>query len=186
MQQGTQLLEIMNEVSARLDRAPASIRSTARCEPLDEMQAFLQFDPLLADLHKRYLDAKSTRIQACKDYGAGDGMTEMTAMMEDSAWCAMLTRYMELRTNRNLMKQARELMETSRREEEELTRLKKQREALSMLDQLQMLARMREMQVSREKQSLEWVLFLVFMIGGQNKDLFRNHHATYRFNLLAA
>jgi hypothetical protein len=150
------------------------------------MQAFLQLDPLLADLHKRYLDAKATRIQAHKEYGAGDGMGEMTAMMEDSAWCAMQTRYMELRTNRNLMKQARELMEASRREEEEHARSEKQREALSMLDQLQMLVSMRQTQAAREKHSVEWMLFLVFMIGGQNKTLFRNHHATYRFNLLAA
>lgn len=180
-----QLLDIMNEVSARLDRAPVSRNLSSRREPLGEMQAFLQLDPLLADLHKRYLDAKSTRLQTQKEYGSGDGMTDMAAMMEDSAWCAMQTRYMELRGNRHLMAKAHNLMDESRREEEEQDRVEKQKEALKMLDQLQTLTRMHELQEMRERQSPDWLAYLVFL-AIQKQPLFRDHHATYRFNRLAA
>jgi hypothetical protein len=179
MERGQHLLDIMNEVSARLDHAPASMRPV---RVLDEMQAFMQIDPLLADLHKQYMDAKGTRVQAEKEFGRSDGMTDMAMMMEDSAWCAMQTRYMEVRANRQLMAHAQELIEESRLEDEYRRKKEKEREALRTFDMLQLYARMREAQ---KNFSAGWLIVAILYLA-QQPDFFRNHHASYRFNRLAA
>ncbi len=179
MERGQQLLDIMNEVSARLDRGPVQ---TTPARILDEMQAFMQLDPLLADLHKQYMDAKGTRIQAEKEFGRGDGMTDMAMMMEDSAWCAMQTRYMEVRNDRRLMAQAQELIEESRLEDEYRRKKEKEREALRIFEMLQLYARMRETQKSF---SAGWLVVAILYLAEQ-PNFFRNHHASYSFNRLAA
>ena len=187
MEQGQQLLDIMNEVSARLDHGP-SFTPTRSVRILDEMQAFMLLDPLLADLNKQYVDAKGARLQAEKEYGRGDGMTDMAMMLEDSAWCAMQTRYMEVRANRRLMSQAHNLMDESRREEEERVAEEKTRNALKLIDQMQMMLRIREMSEAQEKRArsrADWWLFLMLMVNDKN-GLFRYSHPTYNFNMLAA
>ena len=178
MERGQQLLDIMNVVSSRLDRAPAMMRPA---EIMGEMQAFMLLDPLLADLHKQYMDAKGTRLQAEKEYGRGDGMTDMAIMMEDSAWCAMQTRYMELRGNRRLMARAQQLIEESRQAEEAKRKKEKEREALKAFEMMQLFLRMREAQ----KFSAGW-WFIAILYLHTVPDFFRNHHASYSFNRLAA
>lgn len=79
---------------------------------LTELQAFQILDPLLARLHKEYLDAKDHRAKAIKDFGQDDPMTDMAMLVEDSAWCAMQARYMELRADRVLMAKAQTLMKS--------------------------------------------------------------------------
>lgn len=78
--------------------------------PLDEFGAFVRLDPLLASLHKQYLDAKGDRARAAAEYGAQGGMTDLAMLAEDSAWCAMQTRYLELRASQDAMKRAGNLM----------------------------------------------------------------------------
>jgi hypothetical protein len=187
MERGTiQLLDIMNEVSARLDHAPAFAKPTANHAVLDEMQAFMLIDPLLADLNKQYLDAKASRIQAHKEFGAKDGMSDMTAILEDSAWCAMQTRYMELRGNRRLMAKAHGLMDDSRREEEERAREQKTRDALKILDHMQTMIRMKEIQEMREKSDGGWWLLLMLSLSNPGQRLFRDYYPSYGFNRVAA
>lgn len=181
MQQGQQLLAVMNEVSARLDHAPASLRPIPRTEAITEMQAFMQLDPLLSGLNKEYLDAKGARLQAEKEFGRGDGMAGLAVLMEDSAWCAVQTRYMELRADRRMMAQAQSLMEESRLEEEERTRKEKDRAALKTFEQMQMFLRMRE---ARKDTAAGWWLFLMLFM--TEPVPFRAHHASHRFNLMAA
>lgn len=55
--------------------------------------------------------------------GHDDPMAEMAAEAEDSAWCRMQTRYLELRSERQLMARAQRLMR-----EEELKDAKEKRE----------------------------------------------------------
>ena len=184
MERGSQLLDIMNEVSARLDHAPAFARPSLKRDTIDEMQAFLLLDPLLADLNKQYQDARGSRLQAEKDFGRSDGMTDMTVMMEDSAWCAMQTRYMELRDDRKLMAKANAMVDESRRDEEEKARAQKEREALKIFEQMQMFARMREANQNQASQAGWWLVILWYL--SKQPVLFRDHHATYRFNRLAA
>lgn len=179
MERGFALLDVMNEVSARLDRGPVQTRPA---QILDEMQAFMLLDPLLADLHKQYMNAKGTRLQAEKEFGPRDGMTDMAVMMEDSAWCAMQTRYMEVRGNRQMMLQAQELIEESRLEDEYRRKREKEREALRTFEMLQLYARMREAQKSF---SAGWLIVAILYLAEQ-PNFFRNHHASYSFNRLAA
>lgn len=182
MQKGVPLQEIMNEVSTRLDHAPAkTLKPAARSGNMTELQAFIALDPLLADLNKQYLDAKANRIQSEKDFGRGDGMCDMAAILEDSAWCAMQARYMEVRGNRILMASAQKMMDEDRRFEEEQAEAEKKREALKTFLYLQSLMRMRE---KAEHDSGWWIMVLWAM--GYTPFTFRNHHASYSFNRLAA
>lgn len=182
MQQGQQLLDVMNAVSARLDHMSASPRRPVHSRAaLDELQTFMLLDPLLADLNKEYLDARGSRLQAEKDYGRGDGMADLAAILEDSAWCALQTRYMELRGDRRMMVQVRQMMDEARCEEEKEARKEKEREALQLYEQMRMFAYMRE---KNQSSSASWWLLLMML---RNPLVpFRDHHASYRFNLLAA
>lgn len=183
MERGSSLLDIMNEVSARLDRAPLKQPVVAyHQEGLDELQAMMALDPLLADLHKQYLDAKSSRLQARKEYGANDGMTELAAMMEDSAWCSMQTRYMEVRADRKLREQANSMVEESRLEAEEHARKKRERETWDYVQAIQTMVRMRE--EDRRSAAGWWIILMMYFT--QAVPLFRDHHPSHRFNRLAA
>ena len=50
------------------------------------------------------------RLKAQKQYGSDDGMTELAVLNEDSAWCTMQTRYLELRNNRDSMARAKSVL----------------------------------------------------------------------------
>lgn len=184
------LMDILNEVSARLDHAPArSVASTmsGQCGALDELQAFILIDPLLGGLHKEYLDARAMRAQTQREYGAADGMTDLAVMMEDSAWCAMQTRLMELRADRALRAKANAMIEESRKEEEEREAAEKKREALRLIDQMLTFTRMREMQEEKTKDHGGWFLFLMLMMNAKGElDIFGNRYAAHHFNLMAA
>ncbi len=171
----------MNDVSRRLDQEPSSYAPTRAV--LSEMDAFMLLDPLLASLNKEYLDAKHNRLRAERDYGRDDGMTELAALLEDSAWCAMQTRYMEVRAERALMAKAQELMEESRLEELRLAKKEREREALQAFEAMQMFTRMRR--VTREKNYADFWLAL-FMLHMDQPALFRNNYASYPFNRIAA
>ena len=100
---GLDLTDILNDVS----RCAAEL-AQERCSapPIDELDAFAQTDPLLASLQKQYRDARDSRLRAMAEYGTSDGMTELAALSEDSAWCAMQTRYLELRASKETMMRA--------------------------------------------------------------------------------
>ena len=132
-------------------------------EPLSELNAFIQMDGLLASLHKDYLDAKAQRIELVALYGDDDAMAEVAIDMEDSAWCAMQTRYLEVREQREMMERAQRLM---RRVEEKIEQEKareKEYEARQFSYYLQMVEKMKEL--NKVPQILQWaVLLLLFKI----------------------
>lgn len=169
----------MNDVSAKLDGA---LLAPPPVPVLTELQAFLTFDPLLARLHKEYLDAKDHRAKAAKDFGNNDAMTEMAVLVEDSAWCAMQTRYMELRDDGALMAKAQGLMEqerlaaTRQREEDNA------RDALRYYRHLEMLAQMRR----KNESEISWTAVFLFLILNGNFDGFRAYQPMHHFNRLAA
>lgn len=173
----------MNEVSARLDRAPVKQPHIIQHhDGLDEMQALMALDPLLAGLHKQYLDAKASRLQARSEFGADDGMTEMAAMMEDSAWCSMQTRYMEVRADRRLREQANSMVEESRLEIEEAARKRRAEDTWRYVQAIQTMVRMRE--EDRRSAAGWWIILMMYF--SQAIPLFRDTHATHRFNVLSA
>lgn len=175
------LLDIMNIVSGQLD---ARMANPARVSPgaLSEMDAFAALDPLLGSLVKRYLDAKSTRMASEKQYGACDGMTDMALIVEDSAWCAMQTRYMEVRGDRAMMKQAQALMEESRLEEEAASTRAKEKQTLQFFEQMQIFLRMQE----KARQSYYLWLAVLFLCHGGNAAGYAPHYTSQQFNRLAA
>lgn len=113
--QDISLQQAMNRVSSGLEQAGLASPETA--QPLrEEIDVFAQYDPLLADLQKQYLDARAVRKRQLESFGAEDPMAEIAADMEDSAWCAMQTRYIELRDERLLMARVQKEMRAERRE----------------------------------------------------------------------
>lgn len=116
------LQDAMRAVDQRLDAIntaqPDDKRLPAR-KGMSELEAFITLDPLLAQLHRDYLDLK----QNCKKAVACDGkrgpMGEVAAEMQDSAWCAMEVRHMELREDRQLMRRAQYLMQHGEPQEED-------------------------------------------------------------------
>jgi hypothetical protein len=101
------LSDLVNELA----RAPSSIG--APNEPvseLDEFEAFCQFDTLLSALNKDYLTAKAQRQLQEASFGKDDAMAEIAALAEDSAWCALQTRLLELRRDAALRRQVNEII----------------------------------------------------------------------------
>ncbi len=108
------LNQIMNEMAGRLDGLCDEVCSRRSQEDspeaLSEQEAFIRMDSLLASLNKQYLEAKQQRKELVALNGTDDAMAEVALDMEDSAWCAMQTRYIELREERELMVQAQRMM----------------------------------------------------------------------------
>lgn len=176
------LHDVMNDVSARLERRGPTPRRLPRGEIISELQAFAACDSLLFELHKQYLDAKTTRLQSEKDFGSDDGMTDMAMVEEDSAWCAMQTRYMELREDRALMVKVQSLITESIREEQRLAREAREEDAQRFFYQMDILMSIQEAQKKKEEE--EWLFtLLLFAWRGWN---FMPVFATPHFNRLAA
>lgn len=76
----------------------------------NEFEAFIALDPLLASLNKDYKTARSQRKDLQTTFGADDPMVDIALDMEDSAWCAMQARYLELRKEKETMRRAQSLM----------------------------------------------------------------------------
>ncbi len=123
---------IMNDVCHRLDSC-----GPAQPEALSELQAFARLDPVLGSLQKQYLDAKQLRLIAEAEFGRKDDMTSMAALAEDSAWCAMQTRYMEVRTDRAMMVEAQALMRDAACKAEHRKKIEKEKRAQAAYEQMQ-------------------------------------------------
>lgn len=125
------LHQIMNEIVGRIDTLDAlSFNSSkdfghlkpspkrqkslhGKANPLSEIDAFMQLDSLLAQLHKQYLEAKLHRQDLVKASGPNDPMSEIAIDMEDSAYCAFQTRFIEMRQISDMMAKAQRMMRES-------------------------------------------------------------------------
>lgn len=162
------LHQIMNKMVARLDTLQiddAQKQSTAK--KLSELEAFMQMDSLLASLNKEYLEAKAQRKNLCQLNGKGDAMAEVAMDMEDSAWCAMQTRYIELRQSREKMERAQHLMRESEKGEaeavEKQAKADKEKEFNNYIYWSRTVPKMREM--NKTPYIFEWaILLLVFKV----------------------
>ncbi len=97
-----------NDMTQHIDEIAAA--KTQIVSDVSELDAFIEIDPLLASLHKEYKQAKSERKSVSVMFGANDPMTEVALETEDSTWCAMQTRYLELRREGDKMREAQHLM----------------------------------------------------------------------------
>jgi hypothetical protein len=118
MQQASSLQDIMNDIAGgNPDAIKSQLNKAAPAsKKMDELEAFIAIDPLLANLNKDYLEAKNHHKALIAQFGANDPMVEVALDMEDSAWCAMQTRYLELRDQRELMAKAQQIMFQSERQ----------------------------------------------------------------------
>lgn len=158
--QDISLQQAMNRVSSGLEQAGLASPETA--QPLrEEIDVFAQYDPLLADLQKQYLDARAVRKRQLESFGAEDPMAEIAADMEDSAWCAMQTRYIELRDERLLMARVQKEMRAERRERARLSQREKQKRALLFFQQAEIFRRIKD---KEQRKKLEVENFLLAFI----------------------
>ncbi len=179
------LNSIMNEM-ARTQSAMAKVKPRQAhhgMKALTELEAFRLLDNTLENLHKQYIDAKAQTKELVSLNGTDDAMASVAIDMEDSAWCAMQTRYLELREKRHLMAQAQDMM---RRRERQLNDLKerveqshKQRQARDFMNYLKLMEMIKKK--NKTPQIFEWLmLFLIF------RDKFFGQHAQQNsYNKLA-
>lgn len=108
-------------------------------KPITELQAFIQLDPVLASLHKQFLEAKAQHAALVSANGKNDAMAEVAADMMDSAWCAMQTRFIEVRADRQMMQEAQAMMRLSIKMIEEKRDKDKSKEALKLFQKMELL-----------------------------------------------
>lgn len=100
------LQEVMNSIVAHEIVLPKPVIAPVE----NELEAFIALDPLLANLSKDYKTARSQRKDLQTMFGKDDPMVDVALDMEDSAWCAMQARYLELRKETETMRQAQALI----------------------------------------------------------------------------
>lgn len=151
----------MNEMTQRLDALQSQSVNHQSCHAsLSELDAFILMDATLAGLNRQYLEAKSQRKELVKLNGADDPMAEVAMDMEDSNWCAMQTRYLELREDRELMVKAQRMMRESEEKVEQEEVLEKERKSKEMAYYNRILDKIREQ--NKVPEIFEWLL--VFML----------------------
>lgn len=153
----------MNEMASRIDAIHPASAEQRPAQPLSELEAFVQMDGLLGSLQKDYLDAKAQRVELVALHGDSDAMAEVAMDMEDSAWCAMQTRYLELRAEREIMERAQRLMRRAEEKIEQEKAREKAYEAKQLAYYLKTLEKIKEM--NKGPNIFEWaILFLIFKI----------------------
>lgn len=162
---GQSLQQVMRQVAANVQAMPAQQQPSKRGlgTPLTELEAFARLDPLLADLHKDFLNTKKNYDTLAARFGADDAMALVAADSMDSAWCAMQTRLLELRAQRILMHRAQRLMreeEVTAHHREKLERMDAQ---LFWIRQIEALRRAKETGRERGLSFLEVVVFLYYL-----------------------
>jgi hypothetical protein len=101
----------MNAVSSALDSGLVEFVPFTADE---ELSAYCAGDQLLSDLNKQCLDAIAMHEQSVAEYGADDPMTEMAALMKDSAASALQTRLLEVKAQAEKARAAKLILEAAR------------------------------------------------------------------------
>jgi hypothetical protein len=135
------LSDIMNQMVTRLEDIQATDKPFAHA--LTEIEAFTKLDDTLESLNKQYLDARLQRKELVALYGGDDAMVEIAIDMEDSAYCALQTRYIEVRQNRDMMVKAQRLMRDAEEEMKIEAEKEKSQKASEFVMKLKMMDAMR-------------------------------------------
>ena len=171
----TSLQDVMNQmaqngIASNIDEA-ASVR-VCSSDQLSELDAFIQMDPLLAALNKDYRQSKAERQDIAQMFGNDDPMTEVARDKEDSAWCAMQTRYLELRGESEKMREAQGLMRAQNEQAIEEVIAEKKREKEQLAQQLFYYNRMSETARERNKPSYVFELgYIMLFLADELKNL---------------
>ncbi len=120
--------DIMSQMAGRMDTlldAQERTRTTRETGDIpEELRFWMAVDPLLADLHKQFIDARAGHMRLSRTRGLDDPMTDVANDMVDSAQCAFETRLIELRQDEDskamvlaLMRRAHAMREEALNEE---------------------------------------------------------------------
>lgn len=174
--QGLSLSDVINEMAAgRIKAATLSPRAPANqsapAEPLDELGAFMQMDDLLAHLNKRYLQARRQHTAARREHGADSPMADIALDLEDSAWCAMQTRYMELRADGALMRCAQRMMRESEEDFAREAQAEKDRRALAFFNRMELA---RQLERNKTPHIFEFIFVLMVVNGAMRLPFARS------------
>ncbi len=165
------LNSIMNKMAREeVCRAPKrTLLSSEKPQKFTEIEGFAVIDDILGALRKEYLNARRYRKDLSQTQQSDDAMLEMAIDMEDSVWCAMQTRYLELRDGAVLMRRVQKMIYQQdlkiqayevAQQEQRLEREKRQ-DISALQIYLKMLVVMKEK--NKTPQILEWlILFLIF------------------------
>lgn len=189
MTQGS-LNQIMNDMASGALDLPVSYMmdyDTDTLQTLSELDAFIHLDEMLASLNKEYLDEKSHYEYLVKTFGADDAMTEVAVDMMDSAWCAMQTRYLEVRASQKLMEQAQLMVLAVEKEQIELEEKKERQKDKQQTERFMLLTRLMDRKNSeRNATNYADLLAVVFILFGtllmknnffKFRTSFNSHHA---------
>lgn len=149
-----------------------------------EVDAFIALDPLLADLQKRYLDARAQRVQSVNEYGADSPMSDMALWSEESASSAVQTRLVELRANQTTAQGAQDLMSAHAEEERAKEQRAREKDNLKTMEQMRMIARMHETTSGSSSNEAWWMWFALMAMTPEKP--FRFYMPSHQFNSLAA
>jgi hypothetical protein len=164
---GLSLQETLMEVARGLEEQPVaatsqkSAASKNRSTGMSELDAFASLDPLLADLQKEFLNTKARAKELVSAHGIDDPMAAIAADLEDSAWCRMQTRYLELRAQRDLMKRVQTMQREEEREAERKERNEKQSKIAAFMHQIFVMQDMRKSMLP--SWPFEWFAFMMFL-----------------------
>ncbi len=146
-----------------------------RLRSLSELEAFILLDDTLEALHKQYMDAKAQRKELVALCGRDDAMTVVAIDMEDSCWCAMQTRYIELRAVGKMMAKAQTMM---RRREYDIKEMElrilerdKEKQARDFMNYLKIIEVLKEK--NKTPRIFEWLALFLFLridVFGQNPN----------------
>ena len=113
---GLSINDILSKIDQRLDdlRMTDMSAPSVSLDPLSEVGLYITNDPLLADLYRQYLESQKHYIASIQTHGKDAPMTEIASDMSESAFCAMETRLIELREEKELREKVMRVQETQR------------------------------------------------------------------------
>jgi hypothetical protein len=155
----------MNKVASELENFQPAQDNAPR-NLLHELDVFASIDPLLGDLQRQYKDARFMRRMQEKQFGKDDPLGDVARDTEDSAWCSMQTRYLELRSDRDLMREVQAIQNEQREKEMRERDREKQRIALETYYRGELMTRMK--QDAKSPSIFEWILWFMLIRRQQN------------------
>ena len=162
---GSSLNNVMNEIARAEKIIPSPNYINATTQPLSELEAFAILDETLNDLHKQYLSAKAQRKSLTAASGTDDPMVSIAIDMEDSLWCAMQARYIELRQKRCLMQRVQKMMRQHQQSvehmKEQAVKREEKQKTQDFINFCELIRTLKEK--NKSSQIFEWLIMLLFL-----------------------
>jgi hypothetical protein len=125
----------------------------------DEIRFWLSVDPLLAHLHKQWVDAKNARDKIAQRHGDHDVMTDIAVDMEESAQSAFETRLLEMKANEEKQAEVVSLIKAMLDAEEEMRIAKKKIQSEDFWKEFS-----RSRRIPKRRQDNFWMLYITMML----------------------